>query len=81
MIREVREDEPMLADGCRSRRSSSAQDRPEREVRMAELLISSRRTSEDDLRSLMDRLSVAIPDAEPSKTETASHRDLGKPLR
>jgi hypothetical protein len=34
---------------------------------MAELLISSRRTSEDDLRSLMDRLSVAIPDAEPVK--------------
>lgn len=32
---------------------------------MAELLISSRRTSEGDLRSLMDRLSVAIPDAEP----------------
>ena len=34
---------------------------------MAELLISSRRTSEGDLRSLMDRLSVAIPDAEPVK--------------
>ena len=32
---------------------------------MAELLISSRRTSKDDLRSLMDRLNVAIPDAEP----------------
>jgi len=31
----------------------------EREVRMAELLISSRRTSEDDLRSLIDRLSGA----------------------
>jgi hypothetical protein len=64
MISEVREDEPMLVDGCRSRRLSSAQDRQEREVRVAELLISSRRTSEDDLRSLMDRLSVAIPDAE-----------------
>jgi len=34
---------------------------------MAELLISSRRTSpgKDDLLSLMDRLNLAIPDAEP----------------
>jgi hypothetical protein len=32
---------------------------------MAELLISSRRTSKADLGSLMDRLNVAIPDAEP----------------
>ena len=30
---------------------------------MAELLISSRKTSQDDLRSLMDCLSVAIPEA------------------
>jgi hypothetical protein len=32
---------------------------------MTELLISSQRTSGDDLRSLCDRLHVAIPDAEP----------------
>jgi hypothetical protein len=43
---------------------------------VAELLISSRRTSEGDLRSLMDRLSVAIPDA-----ESPLHRELVEPCR
>lgn len=44
---------------------SSPRNHQEREGRKAELLISSRRTREEDLGSLIDRLNVAIPDAEP----------------
>ena len=54
----------MLAQDLRVEAIELAQDRQEREAEVAEVLISSKRTSEEDLRSLTDRLNVAIPDAE-----------------
>jgi hypothetical protein len=69
MIAEVREDEPALAEELRVEAIDLGSDHQDCEADVAEVLISSTRTSEEDLRSLTDRLNVAIPEAEPVKDE------------